>query len=127
MLIDSDVLIWLTRGHAGAAAKLQSLNPWRISTVTYIELAQGCRNQRELTQVKQGLIAANTQIIPITSSICACATILIDDYALSGGLRLADALIAATAIEMSMVLLTANFKHFNVINQLKINRFDPAQ
>lgn len=126
MLIDTDVLIWLTRGHAGAAAKLQSLNPWRISTVTYIELAQGCRNQQELAQVKQGLSAANTEIISITPVICTRATTLIDDYALSGGLRLADALIAATAIEMNLTLLTANIKHFSVINQLKINRFDPA-
>ena len=27
MLIDSDVLVWLTRGHVGAAQRLQSLNP----------------------------------------------------------------------------------------------------
>lgn len=125
MLIDSDVLIWLTRGHAGAAEKLQSINPWRISTVTYIELAQGCRNRQELAQVKQGLIEANTEIISITPRICSCASNLIDDYALSDGLRLADALIAATAIEMNLILLTANIKHFSVINQLKINRFDP--
>ena len=44
MLIDTDVLIWMTRGHAGAAAKLQTITPWRISVVTYMELAQGCRN-----------------------------------------------------------------------------------
>lgn len=40
MLIDTDVLIWMTRGHAGAAARLLALTPWRISAVTYIELAQ---------------------------------------------------------------------------------------
>lgn len=48
MLIDSDVLIWFMRGHTGAAARLLSMQPWQISTVTHIELAQGCRNQREL-------------------------------------------------------------------------------
>ena len=58
MLIDSDILIWLTRGHAGAQAVLDKIKPWRISSVTYIELAQGCRNQQELKQVKQGLLAA---------------------------------------------------------------------
>lgn len=35
MLIDTDVLVWMTRGHAGAAARLQALTPWRISAVTY--------------------------------------------------------------------------------------------
>ena len=47
MLIDTDVLIWLTRGHVGAAARLQTLMPWRISVVTYMELVQGCRNNLE--------------------------------------------------------------------------------
>ena len=47
MLIDTDVLIWMTRGHAGAAVRLQGLLPWRISAVTYMELAQGCRNRQE--------------------------------------------------------------------------------
>jgi hypothetical protein len=45
MLIDTDVLIWMTRCHAGAAAKLQTITPWRISAVTYMELAQGCRQK----------------------------------------------------------------------------------
>jgi predicted nucleic acid-binding protein len=45
LLIDSDVLVWLTRGHVGAARRLHALNPWRISAVTYIELAQGCRDK----------------------------------------------------------------------------------
>ncbi|MET3109253.1 putative nucleic acid-binding protein [Oxalobacteraceae bacterium GrIS 2.11] len=61
MLIDTDVLIWMTRGHAGAAARLQTLLPWRISAVTYIELAQGCRNKQELAQIKKGLALSQTQ------------------------------------------------------------------
>jgi len=84
MLIDSDILIWLTRGHAGAQAVLDKIKPWRISSVTYIELAQGCRNQQELKQVKQGLLAADTEIIPITANISSRAMTLIDEYALAG-------------------------------------------
>lgn len=34
MLIDTDVLIWMTRGHAGAASRLQAIQAWRISAVT---------------------------------------------------------------------------------------------
>lgn len=55
MLIDTDVLIWMTRGHTGAAARLQGITPWRISAVTYMELAQGCRSKLELERVKKGL------------------------------------------------------------------------
>ncbi|MDO8813602.1 MAG: hypothetical protein Q7J38_16465 [Gallionella sp.] len=43
----------------------KEIKPWRISSVTYIELAQGCRNQQELKQVKQGLLAADTEVIQI--------------------------------------------------------------
>jgi predicted nucleic acid-binding protein len=39
VLIDSDVLIWLTRGHVGAAQRLGQIDTWRISVVTYMELA----------------------------------------------------------------------------------------
>ena len=125
MLIDSDILIWLTRGHAGAQAVLDKIKPWRISSVTYIELAQGCRNQQELKQVKQGLLAANTEIIPITANISSRAMTLIDEYTLASGLRLADALIAATALEANLTLLSANTKHFKLIKHLKLKGFDP--
>ena len=57
MLIDSDVLVWLTRGHPGAAQRLNEIHPWRISVVTDMELAQGCRDKAELARLKKGLAA----------------------------------------------------------------------
>ena len=126
MIVDSDVLIWLIRGHSGAAARLQSLVPWRISAVTYIELAQGCRNKNELERLKAGLTQRNTLVIPITDSISTRAMQLIDQYALGDGLQLADALIAATALDHRYPLLTANIKHFNAIAGLQIEHFEPG-
>ena len=125
MLIDSDVLVWLTRGHVGAAERLQTINAWRISAVTYIELAQGCRDKAELGRLKKGLAARNTEIVPITPAIGQRAAELIDNLALSHGMRLADALIAATAIELKATLLTANVKHFSAIEGLDIEAFAP--
>lgn len=49
-LIDSDVVVWLTRGHIGAARRLHAIKHWRISAVTYMELAQGCRDKAELAR-----------------------------------------------------------------------------
>src|SRR5438874_4919269 len=111
MLIDSDVLVWLTRGHVGAAKRLHALAAWRISAATYIELAQGCRDKAELARLKKGLAAHNTEIVPITPAISQRAAELIDALALSHGMRLADALIGATAIEHRLTLITANVKH----------------
>ncbi len=125
ILIDSDVLVWLTRGHTAAVRRLQAVENWRISTVTYIELAQGCRDKLELARLKQGLAARSAEIIPITPAISQRAAGLIDELALSYGLRLADALIGATAIEHRLTLLTGNTAHFAPIANLKIESFVP--
>jgi predicted nucleic acid-binding protein len=125
MLIDSDVLVWLTRGHVGAAERLRALPAWRISAVTYIELAQGCRDKAELARLKKGLAARSTEIVPITPAISQRAAELIDGLALSHGLRLADALIGATAIEHQATLITANVKHFSAVDGLQIEAFAP--
>jgi len=125
MLIDSDVLVWLTRGHVGAARRLHALNPWRISSVSYIELAQGCRDKSGLARLKKGLAARHTEIVPITPAISARAVELIDTLALSHGMRLADALIGATAVELQAKLITANVKHFGNVPGLTIESFEP--
>ena len=125
VLIDSDVLVWLTRGHVGAAQRLHALEAWRISAVTYIELAQGCRDKVDLARLKKGLAARNTEIVPITPAVSQRAAELIDALALSHGLRLADALIAATAVEYQAMLITANVKHFSAIEGLAFEAFLP--
>jgi predicted nucleic acid-binding protein len=125
MLIDSDVLVWLTRGHVGAARRLHELLTWRISAVTYIELAQGCRDKADLARLKKGLAARNTEIVPLTPDIGKRAAVLIDRLALSHGMRLADALIGATAIEHQCTLITANVKHFSAVEGLSVEAFEP--
>ncbi len=125
ILIDSDVLIWLTRGHVGAEARLAQTSPWQISTITYLELAQGCRSKVELQRVKRGLSVKQTKILPLTPAISERAMTLIDAHALADGLQLADALIAATALEHGLTLLTGNTRHFAAVEALKIERFQP--
>lgn len=119
------MLIWLTRGNTQVKARHEHINPWRISVITYLELAQGCRSKQELERIKQGLAVSHTNIIHITPAISARAAQLVDTYALSHGLQLADALIAATAQEHKLTLLTGNAKHFAAIADLNIERFEP--
>jgi predicted nucleic acid-binding protein len=115
----------LTRGHVGAATRLHALHDWRISAVTYIELAQGCRDKADLARLKKGLAARHTEIVPITPAIGERAAELIDSLALSHGLRLADALIGATAIVHMATLMTANVKHFGNMPGLDLESFEP--
>lgn len=123
VLIDSDVLVWLTRGHVGAARRLHAIDPWRISVVTYMELAQGCRDKAELVRLKKGLAARHTELLQVTPAISGRAADLVDTLALSHGMRLGDALIAATAIEHRFTLITANVKHFGAVPSLLIEGF----
>ena len=125
VLIDSDVLIWLTRGHVGAAQRLAQINTWRISVVTYMELAQGCRDKAELARLKKGLAARNTDVLQVTPAISERAAELVDSLALSHGMRLADAFIGATAIEHGATLITANTRHFEAVQNLVIEAFLP--
>jgi predicted nucleic acid-binding protein len=124
-LIDSDVLVWLTRGHPAAAERLHQINPWCISVVTYMELAQGCRDKAELARLKKGLTVHHTEVLPITPGISQRAADLIDALALSHSLRLADALIGATALEHGLTLITANTKHFAALKGLQLEAFAP--
>lgn len=125
MLIDTDVLIWLTRGHIGAATRLSSVVQWRVSAVSYMELLQGCRDKQEMVRIKKGFAAASAVVVPISEAICDRAVGLVETYALSHGLQMADALIAATAQVQDLTVLTANTKHFQVISALSVEAFLP--
>ena len=50
---------------------------------------------------------------------------LVDTYALSHNLQLGDALIAATALEYDLSVLTANVKHFGAVDGLRVEIFVP--
>lgn len=71
------------------------------------------------------LAAHGTEVLQLTPAISACAADMVESLALSHGMRLADALIAATAIEQSLTLLSANAKHFGAIKELKLAAFMP--
>ena len=126
MLIDSDVLIGVARGNAGAINKLQSLPHWRISAVSYMELAQGCRDKAELKVMQKAFSPGAGDVLAITQPISDLACTLVEKYALSHSVHLADALIAATAMINAMPLLTGNGKHFSAIKGLKIEVFKPS-
>jgi len=49
----------------------------------------------------------------------------IEEYALPNGLRAGDAIIAATATENNLTLLTSNAKHFKAIKDLRLKIFRP--
>lgn len=125
ILVDTDVLIWHLRGLPKATQTLDSLARLTISVVTYLELLQGLRSAAELRAIQQSLALRDTDRLPLTAAISERAIALMETLALSHGLQLGDALIAATALEHDLAVLTANTRHFSAIEGLRIERFAP--
>lgn len=125
MLIDSDVLIWASRGNEKAARKLNKEAGFGISAVTYMELCQGMRNKSELDSFRKALKIWNVRVIPINETISYQAMFFVERYCLSHSLCLADALIAATANQLGEPLLSANTKHYSMIPEITLKAFQP--
>jgi len=123
VLVDTDVLIWHLRGYAQATRRLDQLDSLALSAVTYLELLQGMRNKAELAAVKKMLERRGANTLPLTEAVTQRACVLMETLTMSHGLQMGDALIAATALEHRLPLLTGNVKHFTAIEHLVVEAF----
>ncbi|WP_423601388.1 PIN domain-containing protein [Roseateles sp. MS654] len=64
-------------------------------------------------------------MLPVTEAITQRAIELMETITLSHGLQMGDALIAATALNHGLPVLTANFKHFGAVQGLTVEAFEP--
>ena len=122
-LIDTDILIDELRGLAPAATFLsaqRSFGSVRISIVSAMELVQGCRNSADLRSVR-GLLR-RVVVLPVSSAASEAAFGLMDALFLGHGLRIPDALIAATALDYQLALYTKNVRHFQAVPGLSVLR-----
>ena len=116
-LADTTVLIDHIR-LAGRATDYLLGNYPAVSVVSIAELIQGAKDKRELRDIIK--LKNSLKVVPITDRISRHALILIEKLFLSNHLEFLDALIAATAIENNLTLVTANVKHFSFIKRLKL-------
>lgn len=91
--------------------------------MTYLEVLQGVRNKAEYDAVKQMLERRNAKILSLNEAVSQWAVALMELLTLSHGMQIGDALIAATALEHGLPLLTGNAKHFACVQGLRIERF----
>ena len=118
-LVDTDVLVDVSRNNQAAMDFLDQLDDsWSMSIITALELLVGARNKKEVTQIDQ--LVAVYSAIPLTTEIGNSSYGLLRQFAKSHGLRVFDSLIAATAIEENLTLLSRNKKHFQMIGNLKL-------
>ncbi len=126
MIYDTDILIWYLRGNRKAANAVDKADNRLISTITYLEMLQGMKSQRELKIIRDFLFQYAFQILPLHENTGHRAAVYMEQYALTHGIHLADALIAATAVETNEMLFTANNKHYAMIKELQLKIFRPA-
>lgn len=81
------------------------------------------RNKTELRQLRQAIYFWNASIVRVSEAISARASYLVEEHALADSLYMADALIAATTLEMGVPLLTGNIKHYGQIKGIELERF----
>lgn len=117
-LIDTNVFIEHFRGKQKAEEYLQSLDTVRCSVISVAELIQGARNTKELLSIRR--FVERIEVIPLKPEIGDKMLSLMVAYHLSHGLQIPDALIAATALEENLTLVTGNIKHFSFIKDLKL-------
>ncbi|PWT99942.1 MAG: VapC toxin family PIN domain ribonuclease [Terriglobia bacterium] len=127
MIFDTDVLIWASRGSGEAAKLIHSTDERSTSIISLMELLQGSRSRRELRIIQLFFQNLHFRILPLSERIGHIAVTLIEEYALSSGLQVADALIAATAVDAGEILTTANARHFRPIRSLEVKTFRPKR
>ena len=125
MIFDTDIFIWAQRGNEKAAKVMEKSNERFLSVQTYMDLLQCAKNKTQHKYVKDFLSSFGFTVLPLTENIGHRASIYIEEYTLSSGIRSGDAIIAATAVENNLPLVSSNVKHFKKIRELQLKSFKP--
>lgn len=125
MLFDIDIFIWVQRGHPAAADLIDRARIRFLSIQSYMELLQGAKNRKHQKGTRDFLSEYNFTILPLSEAIGHRASIYVEEYSLSHGVRAADALVAATATGNRLTLVSSNAKHFKPIRDLDLKVFKP--
>jgi predicted nucleic acid-binding protein len=123
MIIDTDVLIWYMKGNEKAYKAIEMANNFFISVVTYMELAQGMRNKKELNSLRRSIHSWDAKVLYISEEISSKAIFYVEKNFLSHSLQLADALIGATAVAYGLPILTGNDRHYRTVKDIQITKF----
>ena len=115
MLLDTDVMVDVLRGHPPAVAWLAGSGAVPIARpgLVAMEILQGCRNQTEQQRLEKQLL----RFVFHWPSQADCQRAFRDfaAYRLSHNLGLIDSLIGQTTVGLGETLATFNVKHYAVL------------
>lgn len=120
-LIDTDILIDFLRGSDQAEKYLKHISSdplASISVITVAELYVGVREGKE--RIILDHFIQEFKILEINERIAQQGGIYLRDFGKTHGIGLADALIAATAFDYDLKLVTLNKKHYPMLKSIHI-------
>jgi predicted nucleic acid-binding protein len=121
IVVDSDILIDISRGVSQAIEELENIEETKIlaiSVITKFELMVGCKGKKELRGLKEFL--ERFEILHLSEAISSKTVELFNKFRLSHDIKIADMLIASTAITYNIELISKNQKDFKFINELQL-------
>jgi len=127
LILDTNIIIWVLRGHPRAIAFVDRLPlaERNLSSVSYLELLRGCRDKADLERTLKLLEDELAEIVPLDERITKLAIGLMEMHAPSRRPGIPDLLIAATAMTRGELLATGNIKDFDYIPGLQLKPFSP--
>ena len=90
-----------------------------------MELLQGIRDKSEHLGLRRAIGENGWRMIPVSESVSHRAALYVERHALAHGMRVADALIAATAVEAGGALMTANVRHYRFLPDIDVRHYQP--
>ena len=125
MIFDTDILIWVQRGNLKAARLVDESADRYLSIYSYMELLQGAGNKQQQRHISSFIRDFGFSVLPLTENAGHRALIYVEEFGISSGMRAGDALIAATAVENNLTLVSSNIKHFKALKELQLQQFKP--
>ncbi|MBO6585087.1 MAG: type II toxin-antitoxin system VapC family toxin [Gracilimonas sp.] len=113
MIVDTNIFIDFLKGNEDAVHFIQKNQPVSTSVVVVSELYSGVKTKAEMNELGSFLSFVNK--IDVTEAIARKAGLLRRKYHKSHGIKIPDAIIAATAEQQGVPIATLDKKHFSVL------------
>jgi predicted nucleic acid-binding protein len=127
MLFDTDIFIWVQKGIRVAADAIQDAGTERCaSLITYMEFLHGSPDKKTLQLNKSFFQATSIALLPLTPGISLRASHYVEQFCVSHRMHANDALIAATAVERGLTLVTGNARHYRHLKELDLKVLKPS-
>jgi tRNA(fMet)-specific endonuclease VapC len=128
VLLDTDIFSEILKGinqtvAARASSYRSALGCYTISVVTVVEIVKGWHKRQREDKIQEFLIEiAEAEVLTIELSDAELAGRIYADLERTGQpIGLADAMIAGTAIQQNLTLVTGNLSHYQRVQALGYN------